>query len=97
MILGRDGTRSAGGNLQAIRERAVKDLEARFTEVEKRVTALVTDNAGSGSGSPSSSRSWQQARAEAGELQNLHGKQLHIREKIEKVLQSLEAHREKGT
>ena len=75
----------------------MKDLTERFAEVEKRVTALVSENAGLRKRVAELERELEQARAEASEFQNLQGKRLHIREKLEKVLQSLEAIGEKGS
>ena len=75
----------------------MKDLDARFAEIEKRVTALASDNARLCKQVAALQKELEQARADARELQNLQGKRMHIREKIEKVLQSLEAIGEKGT
>lgn len=75
----------------------MKDLDERFTEIEKRVAALATDNVRLRQQVARLQQELEQARAEAGELQDLHGKRLHIRDKIEKVLQSLEAIGEKGS
>ncbi len=75
----------------------MKELEAGFCEIEKRMRALVADNEGLRKRIAELERELARARAESGELQNFHGKRLHIREKIEKVLQSLESMGEKGT
>lgn len=75
----------------------MKDLTERFSEIEKRVRALASDNAGLRKRVAELERDLEQARAEASEFQNLQGKRLHIREKIEKVLRSLEAIGEKGS
>lgn len=68
----------------------MKDLETRFAEVERRVKTLIADNAGLKKRVSELEQELEQARSESHELQNFHGKRLHIREKIERVLQSLE-------
>lgn len=75
----------------------MKDLEARFAEVEKRVKTLVADNTRLRKRVSELERELKEARLQSEELRHFHGKKLHIREKIEKVLQSLETMGEKGT
>ncbi len=75
----------------------MKDLETGFAEVEKRVKILIEDNAGLRKRITALERELAEARLQSEELQNFHGKKLHIREKIERILHSLEAIGEKGT
>jgi len=74
----------------------VKDLEKNFAEVEKRVQALVAENRGLAGRVRELEHELAQARREAQELQNFHGKRMHIKEKIERILQSMEAVKEKA-
>jgi predicted nucleic acid-binding Zn-ribbon protein len=73
----------------------VKDLEDKFVEVEKRVKALVSENADLKKRVSGLERELTAARRESRELENFHGKRLHIREKIERILHALEAAGEK--
>jgi uncharacterized protein (DUF3084 family) len=75
----------------------LKDLETGFAEIEKRLRTLMTANAGLRKRVAELEQELVQAREESGELQHFHGKRMHIREKIEKVLQSLESIGEKGS
>jgi chaperonin cofactor prefoldin len=77
------------------RENTVKDLEIRFAEIEKRVKTLVSENASLKKSIGELERELAQARQKAQELENFHGKRLHIREKIERILHALEAVEEK--
>jgi predicted nucleic acid-binding Zn-ribbon protein len=72
-----------------------KDIEAKFSQVEKRVQALVSENKGLTGRVRELEQELAQARREAQELQNFHGKRMHIKEKIERILQSMEAVKEK--
>lgn len=74
----------------------MKDLESGFNEVEKRVSALMKDNAGLRKRIAELEQELSLARSEAGELRDFRGKQLRVREKIEKVLRQLEALGEPG-
>jgi len=69
----------------------VNDLEERFVEVEKRVKALVTENRTLKGRIRELEQELAEVRQEAQKFSNLHGKQLHIREKVERVLHSLES------
>ncbi len=69
----------------------MKNIEAGFSEIERRIKALNADNASLRKRVADLERELAQVRAVSGELQNFHGKRLHIREKIEKVLRSLES------
>lgn len=68
----------------------VNDLEARFGIIEKRVQALMVENAGLKTRIGELEEELAQAKREARELEHFHGKKLHIREKIERVLQQLD-------
>ena len=69
----------------------MNDLEERFVEVEKRVKALVTENRTLKGRIRELEQELVEVRQEAQQFSNLHGKQLHIREKVERVLHSLES------
>ena len=73
----------------------MKDLENKFGEVEKRVKALVSENRDLAKRVSELEQELSRARRESQELENFHGKKMHIREKIERVLQALEATGEK--
>ena len=68
----------------------MKDLETKFAEVEKRIGALVAENKVLMGRVRELEHELTHARREAQELQNLHGKKMHIREKVERILHSLE-------
>jgi predicted nucleic acid-binding Zn-ribbon protein len=74
---------------------ALKNIEEKFAHVEKRVQALVSENKGLTGRVRELEQELAQARREARELQNFHGKRMHIKEKIERILQSMEAVKEK--
>lgn len=74
----------------------MKDLDAGFGTVEKRIKDLLKENADLRKRVEGLERELSAARAESRELQNFKGKQLHIREKVEKVLRQLEAMGEQG-
>ena len=69
----------------------MKDLEARFTEIEKRVGVFVRENEAMKARVRELEKELAEARRISNELENSHGKQMRIREKVERVLQSLEA------
>ena len=71
------------------------DLEEKFIEVEKRVKALVEENRDLAKRVSGLERELSQARRESRELEEFHGKKTHLREKIERILRSLEAVEEK--
>lgn len=73
----------------------MKDLEDKFGEVEKRVKSLVSENRELAKRVSELEQELSQARRESQELENFHGKKMHIREKLERVLQALEATGEK--
>ena len=73
----------------------MKELENKFAEVEQRVKALVSENRDLAKRVSELTEELSRARRESQELENFHGKKMHIKEKIERVLQALEAAGEK--
>lgn len=73
----------------------MKDLENKFAEVEKRVKALVSENRDLAKRVSELTQELSRTRRESQELENFHGKKMHVREKIERLLQALEAVGEK--
>ena len=69
----------------------MKDLEARFAEVEKRVQNLVADNGSLRKRVAELERELAHARADVGDARDFQAKQARIREKVELVLRSLES------
>ena len=69
----------------------MKDIETRFAEVEKRVAALVDVNKDLKKRIRELEQELARARQESQEFENFHGKRIHIREKIERILHTLEA------
>ncbi len=69
----------------------VNNLEARFGVIEKRVRALVEENNDLKARLSELEEELVQAKRDAQELEHFHGKVLHIREKIERVLQQLDS------
>ncbi len=69
----------------------MKDLAEKFAEVEKRVKSIVTENRELKGRLTELEQELTQVRSEAQDFEHFHGKQLHIREKIERILHSLEA------
>jgi cell division septum initiation protein DivIVA len=72
------------------------DLEARFAEVEKRVQALLRQNRSLTKRISELERELAQARHEALETEHLHGKRMHIRDKVERILSALDGIRHEG-
>jgi len=70
---------------------ALKRIEAAFATVEQRVKALVTENRGLKKRVRELEGELAQARRSSQDLEHLHSRRVHIREKVERVLQSLEA------
>lgn len=70
---------------------AVKRIEAAFASVEQRVQALVSENRGLKKRMRELEKELAQARRSSQDLEHLHSRRMHIREKVERVLQSLEA------
>ncbi len=73
---------------------AVKRIEADFAIVEQRVQALVSENKGLKKRVRELENELAQARRSSQDLEHLHSRRMHIREKVERVLQSLEALKE---
>ncbi len=69
----------------------MKSIEERFAEVERRVRALVAENGRLNKRLKDLERALADARQEGQEMQHFHGKRMHVREKIEKILDALEA------
>jgi cell division septum initiation protein DivIVA len=74
----------------------LKDLEARFAEVEKRVQSLVQENRALAKRISGLERELAQARREAQEMEHFHGKSMHIRDKVERILSALEGIHHEG-
>lgn len=70
---------------------AVTDIEAKFAEIEKRVKALLSENAGLAKRLRELEADLAQARQEARDLQNFRSKKIHVQEKVERILKALEA------
>lgn len=69
----------------------MKDLEAGFAEVEKRVKALNAENSALRGRVRELEQELAQARRESRDLEHFHGKRMHIKEKVERILNTLEA------
>ena len=69
----------------------MNDLEAGFAEIEKRVRTLVAENKKLKKRIVDLEGDLVQTRRAARELEHFHGKKMHIREKIERILSTLEA------
>jgi cell division septum initiation protein DivIVA len=72
------------------------DLEARFAEVEKRVQTIVRENRELTRRVIELERELEQARHEVREMELFHGKSMHIRDKVERILSALEGIRHEG-
>jgi len=72
-------------------KKLANNLEVHFGEIEKRVHALVAENKGLKVRLSELEKELAQAKREALELEHFQGKKLHIQEKIERVLQQLDA------
>ena len=73
---------------------AVKRIEAAFATVEQRVQTLVSENRGLKKRVRALEGELAEARRSSQDLEHLHSRRVHIREKVERVLQSLEALKE---
>jgi hypothetical protein len=71
-------------------KKSENELEVRFGVIEQRVKTLVAENKGLKARVSELEEELAQAKRDALELEQFHGKKLHIREKIEKVLQQLD-------
>jgi hypothetical protein len=68
----------------------VKSLEDRFEEIEKRVRTLVTQNKDLKGRIKELDKELAQARRDARQAEQLQGNRLQVRDKIERILESLE-------
>jgi multidrug resistance efflux pump len=66
------------------------ELEERFAEIERRVRLLAVENKGLKGRVSELEKELAEARREAQQFEHLHGKKLHIKEKIERILLSLD-------
>ena len=71
-------------------ENTENELEVRFGVIESRVKALVAENKSLKARVSELEEELAQAKRDAVELEHFHGKKLHIREKIERILQQLD-------
>ncbi|HEX9020194.1 MAG TPA: hypothetical protein VF903_02910 [Nitrospirota bacterium] len=69
----------------------VNDLEENFAEVEKRVKVLASENRTLKGRVRELEQELSRALNDARDFESVHGKQAHIRQRIERVLQSLES------
>ena len=69
----------------------MKNLDARFAEVERRVKALLAENHALRGRVTELEDELERTRRSAREYENIHGKRLRIREKVERMLKDLEA------
>lgn len=65
-------------------------IEEQFAEAEKRVRAVVAENAALRSQVGEMEQELARLRREVQDLQHFHGKRMHVREKIERILQQLD-------
>jgi DNA repair exonuclease SbcCD ATPase subunit len=69
----------------------VKNLEERFAEIERRVKALVAENRSHKKRVKELEKELNLTRHDAKKSEQFHDQQLHLRERIEKILRDLEA------
>jgi predicted RNase H-like nuclease (RuvC/YqgF family) len=69
----------------------MNDLEERFAEIERRVRPLVAENRSHKKRIRELEKELDQARCDVQKSSQFNDKQLHLRERIEKVLRALEA------
>ncbi len=70
---------------------AVKRIETAFATVERRVEALVAENRGFKKRVRELEKELAEARRSSQDLEHFQSRRMHVREKVERVLQSLEA------
>ncbi len=68
----------------------MKDLENRFAEIERRIKGVLNENRSLKDRIGELEQELERVRSKAQELEHFHGKRLHIKEKIERVLSVLE-------
>ena len=76
-------------------DNTLKDFEAGFREVEKRVQTLAGENQTLRKRMEELEQELSRLRQQAGDLEAIRGMRLQVREKIERVLKTLEATGEK--
>ncbi len=69
----------------------MKDIHEKFAVIEERVRALRTANDHLAARVSDLEEELAQARREAQELEQFRGRKLHIRERIENILRTLES------
>lgn len=69
----------------------MKDLEERFAEIERRVKAFAAENRSHKKRIRELEQELDQTRRDAQKSARFHDKQPRLRERIEKILQDLEA------
>lgn len=69
----------------------MRDLAAKFTEVEQRVRALVAENRRLSGRLAELEQQLADARRDARDLERMQGKREEVRDRLERVLRSLEA------
>jgi DNA anti-recombination protein RmuC len=69
----------------------MKDLEERFAEIERRVRPLVTENRSLKKRIRELEKELNQTRCDMQKSAQFNDKQLHLRERIEKILRALDA------
>lgn len=69
----------------------MKDTEGTFTEVERRVRAIVAENRTLRGRIRELEDELERLRRDGREYENFHGKRIRVREKVERMLKELEA------
>ena len=69
----------------------MKNLEEKFAEIERRVKALVAENRSHKKRVKELEKELNLTRHDAKKSAQFHDQQLHLRERIEKILKDLEA------
>ena len=69
----------------------MKDIQDRFAVIEERVRALLAENGHLAARVSDLEEELAQARREARELEQFRGRKIHIRERIENILHTLES------
>lgn len=69
----------------------MKDTEGTFTEVERRVRAIVAENRTLRGRVRELEDELERLRRDGREYENFHGKRIRVREKVERILKELEA------
>lgn len=69
----------------------MKNLEEKFAEIEKRVNALVAENRSHKKRVKELEKELSLTRHDAKKSSQFHDQQLHLRQRVEKILKDLEA------